>query len=94
MKTLPQKLRYNRFNYTLVLRGQRSCIYEQEVTPDLKYYEVFRIKIRKEKTIKIKGIEKKIEAGEKWPRDEDFGVWAWTCRTLERAKERFNELEK
>lgn len=93
MKTLPVKKRHNGFDYTLVRRDKRSCIYEQEVTPEIKYYEVFRIKVRKERIIKFKGVEKKIEAGEMWPGDEAFGKWAWTCRTLERAMDRFNDLE-
>ena len=94
MRILPAKKRFNGFDYTLVLRGKRSCIYRQEVTPGIQYFEVFKIKVRKERILKVKGVEKKIEAAEMWPRDEDFGVWAWSCRTLERAMERFNELEK
>ena len=94
MKALFNKSRKSGFVYTQVLRGKRSCIYEQEVTPEIKYYEVFILQIRKEKTIKFKAGDKKIEAGEMWPNNEAFGKWAWTCRTLERAMERFNELEK
>lgn len=93
MKTLPLILRYHGFNYTQVLRGKRSCIYEQEVTPEIKYYEVFKLRERKERIVIFTGVDKKIEAGERWPRNEDFGEWAWSCRTLDRAMERFHELE-
>ena len=29
-----------------------------------------------------------------YPSDKAFGVWAWTCLTLERANEKFNELNE
>jgi len=89
MKTLPIKLRKNGFNYTQVLRGKKSCIYEQEVSEGVKYYEVFKIRIKPERYIK----GKKVEAREWFPHDEAFGYWAWSCRTYERAYERFRELE-
>jgi len=28
-----------------------------------------------------------------YPSDKAFGVWAWTCSTLERAEDKFNEIE-
>jgi len=28
-----------------------------------------------------------------YPTDAAFGVWAWTCETLERAEDKFNEIE-
>jgi hypothetical protein len=28
-----------------------------------------------------------------YPTDKAFGVWAWTCGTLERAEDKFNEIE-
>lgn len=28
-----------------------------------------------------------------YPTDKAFGVWAWTCDTLERAEDKFNEIE-
>jgi hypothetical protein len=94
MKTLPLKKRYNGFDYTLVHRGKRTCIYKQIVTNEIRYYEVFIIKVREERTIKFKDGERKIKAHEMWPGNEAFGKWAWTFRTLERAMFRFNELEK
>jgi len=51
MKTLPLRLSKNGFNYTQVLRGDRSCIYAQEVMPDLTCYEVFKIKVRPQRKI-------------------------------------------
>jgi len=90
IEKLPLKLRKNGFSYTQVCRGWRSFVYEQSVTPEIKYYEVFELRIQPE--CEIKGYF--YPAKERFPGNEDFGKWAWTCRTLERAMERFNELER
>lgn len=89
MKTLPLKLRKNGYEYTQVLRGERSCIYEQRVSESVQSYEVFLIKIKPEK--KIKG--KIIPAREWFPHNEAGGEWFWTFRSYDRALWRFNELE-
>jgi hypothetical protein len=93
MKTLPVIKRYHGFTYTQILRGIQTCIYEQQVTPQITAYEVFRIRIRKEIILRVTGIEKKIEAGEMWPRDEDFGHWAWSFKTYDEAKRKYDEIE-
>ena len=89
MIPLPQIIRKNRYTYTLVLRGKRSCIYRQEVTETVQYYEVFRIKIKPERYLK----GKLLSASEAFPHDEAFGRWAWSCRNLSDAIDRFNKLE-
>ncbi len=84
-------LRKNGFNYTQVLRGDRSCIYEQMVSKEkgIKYYEVFLIRIQPQRKL----FGKEYPAKEKFPHDEAFGYWAWTFRNYEDAKWRFDELE-
>jgi hypothetical protein len=94
MKALFNKSRKNGFVYTQVCLGQNACIYRQQVSPQISYFEVFRIKVRKERIIQFKGVEKKIDAGEIWPSNEAFGRWAWTYRTLDKAMIKYNELEK
>jgi hypothetical protein len=93
MRPLPQKLRRNGFNYTLICRGRRSFIYAQHVTPSVTYYEVFRLKISSPKTIMMDGKKIVIEAAERFPTNESFGVWAWSIRGLDKAMEKFKELE-
>ena len=93
MTTLPEKIRKNRFEYTLVRRGQRSCIFCQEVTPAVTYFEVFLIRVRPARIIRIKRLEKQIPATEVFPANEDFGKTAWTLRDLKSAYQKFNELE-
>ena len=89
MKTLPQKLRKNGFDYTLIRRGKRSCIYEQRVSEKIKRYEVFLIKFRPERNIK----GKLLPATEVFPHNEAFGYTAWCCWDLPAAMKKFNELE-
>jgi hypothetical protein len=90
MKPLPQTLRKNCFEYVQILRGYKSCIYEQLYYKKIKYYEVFLIRIKPEKIFK----GKVIEAREVFPHNEAFGVWAWTFRDYKKALEKFNDLEK
>ena len=89
MKILPLKLRKNGFDYSQVLRGRRSCIYRQAVTPEINYFEVFIIISKPKRDI----FGKTIPAKEVFPCNENFGDTAWSCRTYNRAKQRFDELE-
>lgn len=89
MKTLPNELRKNGFIYTLVQRGQKSCIYEQGVSEELTRYEVFLIKIRPERNVK----GKLLPATEVFPHNEAFGYTAWCCWDLPAAHSRFTKLE-
>ena len=82
-------IRKNGYSYTQVCRGQRSCIYAQHVTPTLTRFEVFLITIAPEKTINGTFIESR----ERFPKNEDFGVTAWTYWDKDNAKKRFRRLE-
>lgn len=82
-------IRKNGFTYTQVCRGERSCIYAQNGTPELAYYEVFLIRHSRDKNIN----GKLIEARERFPKDEDFGITAWTYRNLKDAERRFEQIE-
>jgi len=86
---LPDEIRKNGFRYTKVLKGDKSYIFCQYVTPDTVYFEVFKIRVRKETMFK----GKKIPAGHRFPNDEAFGIWAWTYSNYDLAKRKFNELE-
>lgn len=86
---VPSNILYHRFWYTQLYRGVRSCLYQQTLYGKTVGYEVFLICIQPE--INING-EIYLEH-EHWRRDADFGKTAWSCWTLEQAKERFNLLE-
>ncbi len=79
----------NGYNYVLIKVGQRAMIYKQIITEDVKRYEVSLMRIKEAREFKGKQFPSEI-----WfPNNEAFGTWAWTCMTLERAKQRFDWLE-
>ena len=89
MKTLPEKLRRNGYDYTLVQRGQRAFIYAQMVSKRKVQYEVFQLRTKPDREIEGKFLE----ATECFPHDEAFGVWAWTITDHTKALKKFNQLE-
>jgi len=90
MKILPPNKRKNGYDFTLVLRGTKSCIYEQRVSETESHFEVFLFKTRGERII----ANKTFEAEEIFPHNEAFGYWAWTYRSFEEAQKKFIEIEK
>ena len=54
-------------------------------------YEVFLHKVRKETTMTLGGIEVNYPACVPYPSDNDFGATAWSCYTLERAKQKLKQ---
>jgi len=88
---IPNTFRKAGFQYNLISLGIKSVIYEQLYCqiPKVSYFEVFQIKTQK--------------GGERWgkvyedqfriPCAEDFGTWAWTFRSKEKAIREFNRLE-
>lgn len=93
IRTLPERLRENGFDYTLVCRGKRSFIYAQHVTPSVLYYEVFKLKVCSRQTIMLGGEKIVIHPAERFPTNESFWVWAWSIRNFETAMMKFEELE-
>jgi hypothetical protein len=89
MKALPQKLRKNGFDYILVLRGHRSCIYEQRLMGKFIAFEVFIIRTSPRRKI----LEKWIEEHELFHHNESFGYTAWTFMSWEKALEGYNQIE-
>ena len=89
MNTLPTILRKNGFMYTQLLAGEKSFLYRQEYTNEVKYYEVFKKVIAKETTIHGKIIPEHIS----FPGNEDFGNWAWSFRDHQKAIAEFNRIE-
>ena len=87
--SLPAELNYHGFNYTLILRGKRSCIYQQTYEGKTEGFEVSLIQIQEEAVLFGKVAMKH----ERWPKDGDFGKTAWTCWTVEEAMVKFNRLE-
>lgn len=91
MRLLENKIRKNGYEYRLVERGEKAFIYEQWDDEDnfTVAYEVFRLKIAKSKEV----FGDIMPEREVFPGNEDFGVWAWSFSTKERAYEKYNRLE-
>ncbi len=72
METLPLIVRKNGFDYTQILRGKRSCIYEQRVSKSVAYYEVFLIRIKAARIIGEKKLDAKDNELEEGKTNKDF----------------------
>jgi len=91
MDILPEKIKRKGFIYELEKRGTKALMYRQIDDEDniLVSYEVFKLKVDPPKL--VFGIQ--LNEREVFPSNEDFGKWAWTFSTKERADKRFQEIE-
>lgn len=67
------------FRFTQIKQNQHAYIYQVDDDHGIRY-EVFQRKINK-----------------KWecvsyPKSKSFGIWAWSCMSLEKAEDRFAEI--
>jgi len=91
MELLPEIIRRKGFFYNLEKRGTKALIYKQTDAEDgyIAAYEVFKIKVDQPKV--VFGIQ--LNEREIFPANEDFGKWAWSCPSLEKAEAKFQYLE-
>lgn len=90
VKEIELNFTYKGDEFKRIDKNGRGYIYER-IHGLKKYYEVFEIK---ESEI-LSDFEKKIGSGEfkhRYPKDEDFGKWAWCCGSIDRAFEILNDL--
>ena len=90
MKELEKQFIYKGDVFTQLDKSETAYIY-QRMHENTLYYEVFRIKTAEI----LKDFENKIGSGEfkhRYPRDNDFGVWAWCFRSKEAAFVKFEML--
>ncbi len=96
LQILPPTIRKNGFNYSLLIRNERKCLYVQCAAGRVKSYEVFKTKIvkHKESVLKLKnyfGIDESPsdmdlkEYRESFPSDTEFGKRAWCFVSLDDA---------
>jgi len=85
---LPAVIHRNRFRYTQVSKSDAAFIYAQCGYNKIIAYEVFARKVREARV--LNGIV--LPAKERFPNNEAFGKWAWSCWTLEDAQEKFHAL--
>ncbi|MCK9412103.1 MAG: hypothetical protein M0Q53_07360 [Prolixibacteraceae bacterium] len=72
---------------TLVERTERKALYHRSDG----YYECFVIKVVKEKAYKDGKWIPTGDTVEKYPKDNDFGAWAW-CDREKKIRERYEAM--
>lgn len=88
MKKLDTVIKKSVFEYNLIEREDNKAIYSQSYEGEIIAYEVFKVKVAKE--IELFGTI--VPEHEKFPGDNDFGVTAWSCKTYEKALERYHNI--
>lgn len=78
--------------YKQIQRSENVAIYQRNNSIKIVDYEVFEIKIQKKGTNVFNKITE--EDTEKYPGSSQFGLSAWSCINLERAKIRFDSINK
>jgi hypothetical protein len=56
------------------------------------YYEVFKIRRKKSKKVQLKNGLLEVFEGEAYPSLKQFGNLAYCCKTIERARDKFDEI--
>ena len=88
---LQEKFSKRREVFTRIKRGRGAMIYARTDPQGIIAYEVFKIKTRNAE--KHLDWTKDYDRREIYPGNEDFGEWAWCCKSLDRAMWHFRRLE-
>ncbi len=100
LATLPETKEKNGYHYTLVTRSAKAAIYKmvnvKEPEDKSVHYEVFKVCIAPAVTLisKTSGKAYVYPPTERFPGNNDFGIYAWTYNTKEYAMQKYNELNK
>ena len=62
------------------------------VEKGVRYYEVFKIRKKKSKKIQLSGGLLETNSGEGYPSLKNFGNLAYCCKTIEQARDRFEQI--
>lgn len=90
VRKLATELKYKGFNYRQVKREKNKAIYEQSSNGVVVAYEVMEVRLSNNWFDKERSRD---EYFEKWPKDEDFGDFAWTYPSIELANKAYEELK-
>ena len=74
-------------------RSPHAYIYERDCE-GIKSYEVFLRKEAKESNSVIGGVEVHFDAKVRYPKSEDFGVWAWYFNSYDEATTKYENINK
>ena len=85
--------KYLGFHFKVIERSNQALLYEVD-TGGSKHYETFKIK----HVAKCISFEDRVYSEEDYkeiyPKDKDFGKWAWSHYTIFGALKKFNELNQ
>ena len=89
-KVIPTEFKKKGFNYKQVRRDGMKAIFEQTRNgTELKNYEV--VKLGRHNGYVMGGV--KIEPAETYPGSSLWGITGWTCQSIDKAIERYNQLD-
>lgn len=89
MLELPEQVDLKKLGMaTLVIRNDKVAIYKR----DENIFEVFKRKYRDARMANFNGKVVEYKAGEVYPSNEDFGLWAWCYTKLEDAERKHKLL--
>jgi hypothetical protein len=77
--------------YKQIDRTSKVAMYEV-IEKGNTYYEVFKIKRKKSKKVQLKNGLLKVFEGEAYPSLKNFGNLAYCCKTIEVARDRFEQI--
>jgi hypothetical protein len=95
MKLLPIKFKgkgsVSGFTFTLLNYSDTAYLYQVNTGASI-HYEVFE---RRNRPICIdfhKHLYSETQFKQIYPKDKDFGIWAWTYRCLDKARKKFSQI--
>lgn len=93
MRMIPDTFEHGGFGYAVFLREHRYTVYRKWPldNPGRDSFEVFQRRILPAATFTRKGKAIETPVREAFPRDEDFGKWAWTFIKWDDVSRRFAE---
>lgn len=80
------------FKFIILESSEYGFLYEVFIEGELSHYEVFEKKLTPICIDFEKRIYSETDSKVKYPNDNDFGVWAWCCTSLDKARDKFNEI--
>jgi len=89
-KVIPSEFKKKGFNYKQVRREGNKAIFEQtREGSDISNFEV--VKLGRHNGYVMGGV--KIEPAETYPGSSLWGIMGWTCSSIDKALERYNQLD-
>ena len=85
IKKLSAEVKKNGFIYKLIERNENKCLYAQTKNNEINGYEVFKIKISKDRFAYD-------ALYEPFPYNEEFGKRAWYYQHLNNAMKKYNTI--